>query len=81
MGAAFQIADDLLDVEGTTEAMGKSVGKDQDAGKATLCVRPGCGGGRQVLGTLVEEAAGALAPRVRGDMLAAAARFVAERQN
>lgn len=36
MGLAFQITDDLLDVQGTREQTGKSVGKDASAGKATL---------------------------------------------
>ncbi|WP_020399280.1 polyprenyl synthetase family protein [Kordiimonas gwangyangensis] len=36
LGLAFQIADDLLDVEGSEEEVGKAVGKDEDAGKATL---------------------------------------------
>lgn len=82
LGAAFQIADDLLDVEGTAQAMGKSVGKDQEAGKATLVSALGADAARAVLVELVDEATTALAPfGPRGEMLAAAARFVAERQN
>ena len=36
LGLAFQITDDLLDAEGTREATGKTVHKDQKAGKATF---------------------------------------------
>ena len=36
IGAAFQIVDDILDVEGTTESLGKTAGKDAEQQKATF---------------------------------------------
>jgi geranylgeranyl diphosphate synthase type II len=36
IGTAFQIVDDILDVEGTTESLGKTAGKDAEQQKATF---------------------------------------------
>lgn len=56
LGVAFQIADDLLDVEGTESETGKAVGKDQDKGKATFVERLGVNGARQQAKMLAEQA-------------------------
>jgi farnesyl diphosphate synthase len=80
-GLAFQIADDLLDAEGDPARVGKALAKDARAGKATLVTALGRDAARSRLDALVREAEQALAPfGARAGMLAAAARFVAERQ-
>jgi farnesyl diphosphate synthase len=61
-GLVFQITDDLLDVLGTTEKTGKSVGKDKDQGKATLVSVYGVEGARREAEKLVQRAIAALAP-------------------
>ena len=60
IGQAFQIADDLLDVEGDTKTLGKAAGKDAAAGKATLVAALGTDGARSRLKELVTEADSAL---------------------
>jgi farnesyl diphosphate synthase len=80
VGRAFQISDDLLDVEGDPALVGKQTGKDAEAGKATMVGILGVEGAKARLALLVAEAASALAPF--GDaasILIDAARFVAER--
>ena len=62
LGLAFQIADDLIDVLGSTEQAGKTVGKDQEQGKATLISLYGVDRARSEASRLAEQAAQTLAP-------------------
>jgi farnesyl diphosphate synthase len=81
IGKAFQIADDLLDVEGDTATLGKAAGKDAAAGKATLVSILGIAGAHARLDDLVAEAEAALAPfGAKADVLHATARFIAQRR-
>jgi len=80
IGLAFQLADDLLDHTSTPPAMGKATGKDAAAGKATLVALHGEDWARRQLDGLVTQACDLLAPYgERAVVLAATARFVAER--
>jgi geranylgeranyl pyrophosphate synthase len=81
VGEAFQIADDLLDVEGDPETVGKATGKDAGAHKATTVSILGVERAKLKLFGLVAEAETTLAPfGARAGVLKAAARFVAERR-
>ncbi len=56
LGAAFQIADDVLDAVGTTAGIGKTAGKDQAAGKATVVALLGVERARAQAAMLAEQA-------------------------
>ena len=82
VGLAFQIADDLLDVEGRVEKVGKAVNKDEDAGKATFVSILGVERARSQANRLADQAIEHLAIfDEKADLLRQAARFVVEREN
>ncbi len=56
LGLAFQITDDILDVEGTAEQIGKSPGKDRRAGKATFPAIHGLERSREMASARASEA-------------------------
>jgi geranylgeranyl diphosphate synthase type II len=87
LGLAFQIVDDILDVEGASEDLGKTAGKDAAAGKPTYPAIYGLEISRRMaaecvdraLAALAEPAASGLAPL--GGRLPAIARWVTGRTN
>ncbi len=80
LGLAFQIADDLLDVQGDEAAMGKRVKKDSGRHKLTFPALLGVEVSRRRAEVLIDEACAALSPLgQRANRLEAIARYVVER--
>ncbi|MCK4785287.1 MAG: polyprenyl synthetase family protein, partial [Desulfobacteraceae bacterium] len=81
IGLAFQMADDILNIEGKPEMLGKAVGSDEALGKATAPSVMGLEGAKARAGELVESALAALRIfDMKGEPLAALARYVIERR-
>ncbi|MGH9430906.1 MAG: polyprenyl synthetase family protein [Terriglobia bacterium] len=82
IGLAFQIADDLLDVLGSKESLGKAVGKDDSQHKATYPALYGVGRSREIALELVVEACDVLRPYgERSQRLQEIARYLVERNS
>jgi farnesyl diphosphate synthase len=82
IGAAFQIADDLLDATATPEQAGKATGKDAASGKATLIGVLGLERARLHAERLVDQAQAHLAPfGERAELLRALAQYAIERRS
>ena len=82
IGLAFQIADDILDIEGTTEELGKDAGSDQARGKATYPAVVGIAEARRRAAELLEMALESLADfDNRADPLREIARYVVARKS
>ncbi|MFA7059557.1 MAG: polyprenyl synthetase family protein [Pedobacter sp.] len=81
-GLAFQIADDILDIEGTTEEIGKDAGSDEARGKATYPAVMGLAAAKEEAWAMMDEALGALDIfGVEADPLREIARYIVKRKN
>ncbi len=82
VGLAFQIADDILDIEGTTEQIGKDAGSDQARGKATYPAVMGMAASKQRAEELVDVALTALdCFDEKADPLREIARYIVRRKS
>jgi geranylgeranyl diphosphate synthase type II len=80
LGLAFQITDDILDVTGTRQQMGKSTGKDHVRGKATYPALLGLAESKERARELIDRALASLSDFDDAGALQAIARMAIERQ-
>jgi geranylgeranyl pyrophosphate synthase len=81
LGLAFQVVDDILDVTGTTNEMGKAGGRDEALGKATVPSVVGMTEARRLGQDLAERALRELAELEDTDQLRAITQLVVERKS
>lgn len=82
LGLAYQIADDLLDVEGDPATTGKATAKDEKAGKATFIAFLGVEGARERVRLLADQAREHLSPfRERAGVLLQSVEFILDRKH
>ena len=82
IGLAFQIADDILDIEGDEELAGKALHKDDAAGKATFVSLMGLERAREQAALLVDQAVEHLSSYGKeADLLRAVAHYITERDH
>jgi geranylgeranyl diphosphate synthase, type II len=82
IGLAFQISDDILDIEGNAEVMGKGVGGDSKKGKNTFPSVYGVSGSKKILKELTDSAIKALEGfDHKADPLRQIAQYIIERKN
>ena len=82
VGLAFQVVDDILDEEASTEALGKTVGKDRQSGKPTYVSLMGLAPARRFSAELLADAHTALeAFDQRANRLRELAQFIVQRTN
>jgi geranylgeranyl pyrophosphate synthase len=81
-GLAFQIIDDILDVEGASASLGKTAGKDAAAGKPTYPALYGVEASRRMAGECLARADAALAAvALTGSRLSEIGRWIVDRKN
>ncbi len=81
IGIAFQIADDILDIEGEQELVGKTLNKDNTQGKVTFVTLYGLENARQIARNLIEQAQEALSVfGEKAENLKALAQYIIDRK-
>ena len=79
IGLAFQVVDDILDIEATSEALGKTAGKDRAGGKMTYPATLGLEASKERAREMTEEALKLLAPPDAFELIRALALYMLQR--